>query len=136
MKVGQLIEYNMRNILLEKSYTKYGGGTIPRHCVQSVQIRSFFWSVFSCTWTKYRYLLRKSPYSVWIQEITDQTILRIWTLFTQWDPFLKNQNWAYLWINIRKFYIFCLIVCQVEDYQKWLKLSCRQFAFTSYKTFF
>ena len=21
--------------------------------------------------------------------------------------FLKNQNWAYLWINILKFYIFC-----------------------------
>ena len=26
MKYGQLIEYNMRNILLEKSYTKCGGG--------------------------------------------------------------------------------------------------------------
>ena len=30
MKFGQLIEYNMRNIFLEKSYTKYGGETIPR----------------------------------------------------------------------------------------------------------
>ena len=30
MKVGQLIEYNMRNIFLEKSYTKCGGETIPR----------------------------------------------------------------------------------------------------------
>ena len=30
MKLGQLIEYNMRNIFLEKSYTKYGGETIPR----------------------------------------------------------------------------------------------------------
>ena len=29
MKFGQLIEYNMRNIFLEKSYTKYGGETIP-----------------------------------------------------------------------------------------------------------
>ena len=29
MKYGQLIEYNMRNILLEKSYTKCGGGTSP-----------------------------------------------------------------------------------------------------------
>ena len=27
MKFGQLIEYNMRNIVLEKSYTKYGGET-------------------------------------------------------------------------------------------------------------
>ena len=30
MKFGQLIEYNMRNIFVEKSYTKCGGETIPR----------------------------------------------------------------------------------------------------------
>ena len=30
MKFDQLIEYNMRNIFLEKSYTKCGGKTIPR----------------------------------------------------------------------------------------------------------
>ena len=30
MKFGQLIEYNMKNIFLEKSYTKCLGETIPR----------------------------------------------------------------------------------------------------------
>ena len=30
MKFGQSIEYNMRNIFLEQSYTKFGGATIPR----------------------------------------------------------------------------------------------------------
>ena len=30
MKFGQLIEYNMRNIFLEKSYKKCAGETIPR----------------------------------------------------------------------------------------------------------
>ena len=30
MKFGQLIEYNMRNIFIEKSYTKCAGETIPR----------------------------------------------------------------------------------------------------------
>ena len=30
MKFGQVIEYNMRNIFLEKSYTKCVGETIPR----------------------------------------------------------------------------------------------------------
>ena len=30
MKFGQLIEYNMRNIFLEKLCTKGGGGTISR----------------------------------------------------------------------------------------------------------
>ena len=29
MKLGKFAEYNMRNIFLEKSYTKYGGETIP-----------------------------------------------------------------------------------------------------------
>ena len=30
MKFGQLIEFKMTNIFLEKSYTKCGGETIPR----------------------------------------------------------------------------------------------------------
>ena len=30
MKLGQLIEYNMRNIFTEKAYTKCGGETSPR----------------------------------------------------------------------------------------------------------
>ena len=30
MKFGQLMEYNLRNIFVEKSYTKYGKETIPR----------------------------------------------------------------------------------------------------------
>ena len=30
MKFGQLIEYNMWNTFVEKSYTKCGGETIPR----------------------------------------------------------------------------------------------------------
>ena len=30
MKFGQLVEYNMRNIFVEKSYTKYSGETIPK----------------------------------------------------------------------------------------------------------
>ena len=30
MKFGQLTEFNMRNIFLEKSYTKYGKEVIPR----------------------------------------------------------------------------------------------------------
>ena len=30
MKFGQLIEYNMGDIFVEKSYTKFAGETIPR----------------------------------------------------------------------------------------------------------
>ena len=56
---------------------------LPLYCVKSVQIRSFFWSVFFCIRTEYEDLLRKSPYSVRIQENTDHKKLRIWILFTQ-----------------------------------------------------
>ena len=31
MKCGQVIEYDMRNIFLKKSYTKCGGEPITRH---------------------------------------------------------------------------------------------------------
>ena len=30
MKFVQLIEYNMRKVFLEKSYTKYGGESFPK----------------------------------------------------------------------------------------------------------
>ena len=55
-----------------------------KHCAKSVQIQSFFWSVFSRIRTEYRDLRSKSPYSVRVRENTDQEKLRIWTLFTQW----------------------------------------------------
>ena len=38
------------------------------HDMKSVQIQSFFWSVFSRVWTEYIDLFRKSPYSVRIRE--------------------------------------------------------------------
>ena len=53
------------------------------HCVKSVQIRSFFWSVFSRIRAEYGEILCISPYSVQMRENTDQNKLRIWTFFTQ-----------------------------------------------------
>ena len=40
MKFGQLIEYNMRNIFAEKSYTKCAGETIPRP-LSKIKIEQF-----------------------------------------------------------------------------------------------
>ena len=48
------------------------------------------------------------------------------------DPFLENQNWAYLWINSLKCYAVCSLY-PAEDYQNILKLSSRLFAFTFFK---
>ena len=80
MKFGQLIEYNMRNIFLEKSYTKLGGKLFP-------------------------------------------------------DPVLKNQKWAYLYINTLKFYIVCFYHMPSWGLQNVLKPSSTPLAFTSYKAF-
>ena len=38
MKFGQLIEYNMRNIFFEKSYTEYGGETGPRPFSEKLEL--------------------------------------------------------------------------------------------------
>ena len=57
------------------------------------QIRSFFWPAFSCIRTEYGDLIRKSPYSVLIQENTDQKKIRIWTVFTQ----LVNPTFGVAW---------------------------------------
>ena len=38
MKFGQLIEYNMGNTFLEKSYTNCCGGTIPRPFLKKLNL--------------------------------------------------------------------------------------------------
>ena len=38
MKLGQLIDYNMRNIFLVKSYTKFSGETSPRPFSEKLQL--------------------------------------------------------------------------------------------------
>ena len=38
MKFGQLIECNMRNIFIEKSYTKCGGETSPRPFSENLKL--------------------------------------------------------------------------------------------------
>ena len=50
--------------------------------------------------------------------------------------FLKNQNWAYSWINNLKFCTVCFIACQGQRYRNIFKQSCRLLAFTSYKDLF
>ena len=60
-------------------------------CTKSVQIRSLFWSVFSCIRTEYGNLIHKSLYSVRIEENTNQKKLRIWTLCFSVDH-MKTEN--------------------------------------------
>ena len=57
------------------------------HCVKNVQVRSFFWFVFSRIQTEYGDLRSKSPYLVQMRENMDKKKLCIWTLFTQCVPY-------------------------------------------------
>ena len=52
MKFGQLIECNMRNIFLEKSYTKCGGETSPRPFSEKLKL-----SISLNQWSKVLYSL-------------------------------------------------------------------------------
>ena len=84
-----IIKHNFTNFFTNKAYLRQDyDATIVLgivHCMKSVQISSFFWSVFSCIRTKYGDLLGQSPYPVRIQENTD--------LFTQWSSMqYRNQD--------------------------------------------
>ena len=46
MKFDQLIEYNMKNISLEKSYTKYGGETISKPFPKKMKLNIFLGQYF------------------------------------------------------------------------------------------
>ena len=52
MKFGQLIKYNLRNIFLEKLYTKCGGETIPRPFFKESK-----WSLSLDQYSKVLYIL-------------------------------------------------------------------------------
>ena len=41
MRFDQLVEYNRRNIFLEKSYTECGGETIPRPFYEKLKLSLF-----------------------------------------------------------------------------------------------
>ena len=45
---------------------------LPTETLKSVQIQSFFWSVFSRIWTEYGDLILKSSYSAQMRENMDQ----------------------------------------------------------------
>ena len=62
-------------------------------CLKSAQIRSFFWSLFSGTRSKYRNLRSKSPHSVRVWKNTDQknSEILIWNI--------RNWNITKVWYS-------------------------------------
>ena len=92
---------------------------VSQHCVKCVQIRSFFWTVFSYMRTEYGYLRSKSTYSVRTQENTDQKKLRLWTHFKQCS---SKQNFLlhthahiserYRISKIKSSFCYALLLCE------------------------
>ena len=76
MLAGRLNAFSSVNHLMKSVHNHHLSHHL--HYVKSVQIRSFFRSVFP----RIR-ILRISPYSVRLRENTDQKKLRIWKLFPQ-----------------------------------------------------
>ena len=61
----------INNLRTLKLFSKMNRACV-NYCVKSAQIRSHFWSVFCYIRIEYGDLLRKSPYSIQIEENTDQ----------------------------------------------------------------
>ena len=51
------------------------------------------------------------------------------------DPFIKNQNWAYLWINWLKFYTVCFYCMSCWGLSKYIETRLQTTCFYSYKAF-
>ena len=70
-----------KNIVLGSLWTHFMHKRVkPAHCVKSVQIRSFFWSVFSCIWTEYKKLRtrKKSVFGHFSRSVKLRYLLWLW----------------------------------------------------------
>ena len=84
-------------------------------------IRGFSWSLFSFIWTEYWDLLRipfKSPHPFQIRENTDQKKLSIWILFTFFEVFYVETNYAMLTVSnnglCETYYLFVEILTPMQ----------------------
>ena len=72
------------------------------HCVKPVQMRSFFWSLFSRILTEYEEIQSTFPYSVRMRENSDQKKLRIWKHFTQCLDTCNDDLLQYILLFVRQ----------------------------------
>ena len=102
MKIGQLIEYNMRNIFREKSCKKYGEETIPR-----ANSRAYLWIHSLNFYATYFYCMSSL-------ELFSILKLRCRPLaFTSYKAFLKKTKrvlelvpWFIFWIIFEEKYLY------------------------------
>ena len=64
LNLKKTLKIKDNDVIIRSDRDLFGKILILQHRVKSIQIRSFFWSAFSCIRTEYGDLVRKSPYSV------------------------------------------------------------------------
>ena len=91
-------------VLLHSDFYKCNGYYEGRHCVKSVQMRSFFWSLFS----EYGEILHISPYSVRMRKNGPEKTPYL-------DTFQAERGWIIIQVtsnritNMTKFLHLCLL---------------------------
>ena len=101
MKFGQLLEYNMRNIFAEKSYTKCGGETIPRPFSKRLKL-----SIFLDQESKVLYSLFLSYAKLRTSKYTETKLQTICFYLIQY--FFKKRKEVWNWYP-------CLTFCMVFE---------------------
>ena len=101
VKISTLTNLKLFNRLFKQKWL-FGNVINYPHCVKIVQIRSFFWFVFSRIRTEYGEILRISLYSIQMRQNTDQQKLRYLDTFHAVPALLSffcKMNLSPIWIG-------------------------------------
>ena len=129
MKFGQLIEYNMRNIFPEKSYTKCGGEDSPRPFYQKNQNWTILWICLLIANQQPEILQSLFPLYVQVEVYQNILKLRCWPLATTLGKALKKKKkWDLKLVSLPHFLhgfwrkIFLTLYFNWANFIPWLHL--------------
>ena len=112
LKFGQLIECNMRNVFLEKSYTKCGRKTISRLFSKKNQNWAYLWINGLKLYTVYFYFMPSQGLS---KDITSYNLIylilpHIYTSLPLILPHLLSHKKLFFGITFEEKYFYCYIL--------------------------
>ena len=99
MMIKQPYFFSEMNVLSRKS-------PLPKHCVKSVQIRSYFWSVFSCIFRKYGRKL--TPYLDNFHTVQKNPM----PIISQ-DCFVVSKTWK-SWVSLSSIFAFEIVFIRLS----------------------
>ena len=120
MKFGQLIEYNMRNIFFEKSFTKYGGQTIPSSFSKKSKLSVFLDQKSKVLYTQFLLFAKSSDIKIYSNEATDRLLLHQIKLFYKTKRGLELVSFPHFLPDLFKKIFIYYINC--PNFIVWLSL--------------